>query len=72
VSWKKFLIDMMYLDGYVSLLPSTPTSPTRPCSFNTNHMEPGAHISALKHDKTDFEVPRWHPASDDLLQEEDI
>ncbi|KAJ4785276.1 Glycosyltransferase family protein 2 [Rhynchospora pubera] len=56
-SWKKFLIDMMYLRGYVSLYPNFPNQ----SSFSTNHMEPGAHISAkdnvVKHDKTDFEVP---------------
>ncbi|KAL9143524.1 hypothetical protein ABFS82_14G242400 [Erythranthe guttata] len=56
-SWKKFLIDMMYLRGYVSLYPNFPEQ----ASFSTNHMEPGAHISAkdnvVKHDKTDFEVP---------------
>ncbi|KAK1307989.1 hypothetical protein QJS10_CPA09g02073 [Acorus calamus] len=56
-SWKKFLIDMMYLRGYVSLYPNFP----RQASFSTNHMEPGAHISAkdnvVKHDKSDFEVP---------------
>ncbi|CAK9165196.1 unnamed protein product [Ilex paraguariensis] len=56
-SWKKFLIDMMYLRGYVSLYPNFPNQ----TSFSTNHMEPGAHISAkdnvVKHDKSDFEVP---------------
>ncbi|KAF6167842.1 hypothetical protein GIB67_027620 [Kingdonia uniflora] len=56
-SWKKFLIDMMYLRGYVSLYPNFPNQ----TSFSTNHMEPGAHISAkdnvVTHDKTDFEVP---------------
>lgn len=56
-SWKKFLIDMMYLRGYVSLYPNFPNQ----MSFSTNHMEPGAHISAkdnvVKHNKTDFEVP---------------
>lgn len=56
-SWKKFLIDMMYLRGYVSLYPNFPNQ----ASFSTNHMEPGAHISAkenvVKHDKEDFEVP---------------
>ncbi|GAB2275071.1 hypothetical protein Dimus_009840 [Dionaea muscipula] len=56
-SWKKFLIDMMYLRGYVSLYPNFPDQ----ASFSTNHMEPGAHIAAkdnvLKHDKHDFEVP---------------
>ncbi|KAL6911319.1 hypothetical protein ACP4OV_000124 [Aristida adscensionis] len=56
-SWKKFLIDMMYLRGYVSLYPNFPNQ----SSFSTNHMEPGAHISAkgnvLRHDKNDFEVP---------------
>ncbi|KAM0949272.1 putative nucleotide-diphospho-sugar transferase [Dioscorea sansibarensis] len=56
-SWKKFLIDMMYLRGYVSLYPNFPNQ----MSFSTNHMEPGAHISAkdnvLKHNRADFEVP---------------
>ncbi|GMH07122.1 hypothetical protein Nepgr_008962 [Nepenthes gracilis] len=56
-SWKKFLIDMMYLRGYVSLYPNFPNQ----ASFSTNHMEPGAHIAAkdnaLTHDKGDFEVP---------------
>ncbi|CAJ2654454.1 unnamed protein product [Trifolium pratense] len=56
-SWKKFLIDMMYLRGYVSLYPNFPNQ----ASFSTNHMEPGAHISAkdnvIKHNKMDFEVP---------------
>ncbi|KAK8947496.1 hypothetical protein KSP40_PGU007341 [Platanthera guangdongensis] len=56
-SWKKYMIDMMYLRGYVSLYPNFPNQ----ASFSTNHMEPGAHISAkdnvLKHDRKDFEVP---------------
>ncbi|RWW77418.1 hypothetical protein BHE74_00014424 [Ensete ventricosum] len=56
-SWKKYLIDMMYLRGYVSLYPNFPGQ----ASFSTNHMEPGAHISAkdnvVKHNKEDFEVP---------------
>ncbi|XP_008805206.1 uncharacterized protein LOC103718255 [Phoenix dactylifera] len=56
-SWKKFLIDMMYLRGYVSLYPNFPNQ----ASFSTNHMEPGEHIrakdNAVKHDKADFEVP---------------
>ncbi|XP_057479617.1 uncharacterized protein LOC130766908 [Actinidia eriantha] len=56
-SWKKFLIDMMYLRGYVALYPNFPNQ----ASFSTNHMEPGAHIAArdnaVKHDKSDFEVP---------------
>ncbi|KAH7301846.1 hypothetical protein KP509_23G046100 [Ceratopteris richardii] len=56
-SWKKFLIDMMYLRGYVALYPNFPNQE----SFSTNHMEPGAHISAadnvVKHNKEDFEVP---------------
>ncbi|XAR59983.1 hypothetical protein NMG60_11033187 [Bertholletia excelsa] len=56
-SWKKFLIDMMYLRGYVSLYPNFPNQ----ASFSTNHMEPGAHIAAkdnvVKHNKSDFEVP---------------
>ncbi|KAL0369645.1 UNVERIFIED_CONTAM: hypothetical protein Scaly_0366900 [Sesamum calycinum] len=48
---------MMYLRGYVSLYPNFPNQ----ASFSTNHMEPGAHISAkdnvVRHDKADFEVP---------------
>lgn len=61
-SWKKFLIDMMYLRGYVTLYPNFPNQ----TSFSTNHMERGAHIGAatnnLKHDPMDFIVP--------LLQED--
>ncbi|KAK6936060.1 hypothetical protein RJ641_033090 [Dillenia turbinata] len=56
-SWKKFLIDMMYLRGYVSLYPNFPNQ----ASFSTNHVEPGAHIRAkdniVRHNKEDFEVP---------------
>ncbi|KAE8655397.1 protein-tyrosine sulfotransferase-like [Hibiscus syriacus] len=56
-SWKKFLIGMMYLRGYISLYPNFPNQ----ASFSTNHMEPGAHISAkdnvVRHDKADFKVP---------------
>nr|GMD29468.1 uncharacterized protein LOC109170870 [Ipomoea batatas] len=56
-SWKKFLIDMMYLRGYVTLYPNFPNQ----TSFSTNHMEPGAHIAAkdnvVGHKKDDFEVP---------------
>lgn len=56
-SWKKFLIDMLYLRGYVSLYPNFPNQQ----SFSTNHMEPRAHISTkdnvVKHNKADFEVP---------------
>ncbi|GLJ49278.1 hypothetical protein SUGI_1041310 [Cryptomeria japonica] len=56
-SWKKFLIDVMYLRGYVTLYPNFPNQR----SFSTNHMEPGAHIGAkdnnLTHKKEDFEVP---------------
>ncbi|KAJ7560479.1 hypothetical protein O6H91_04G131600 [Diphasiastrum complanatum] len=56
-SWKKFLIDMMYLRGYVTLYPNYPNQ----TSFSTNHMEPGAHINAndnsLSHKREDFTVP---------------
>ncbi|BFI43079.1 hypothetical protein MPTK2_8g14800 [Marchantia polymorpha subsp. ruderalis] len=56
-SWKKFLIDVMYLRGYVTLYPNFPNQ----TSFSTNHLEPGAHINAtdnvLKHKREDFEVP---------------
>ncbi|KAI4383796.1 hypothetical protein MLD38_009595 [Melastoma candidum] len=56
-SWKKFLIDMMYLRGYVSLYPNFPDQ----SSLTTNHMEPGTHISrkenVVTHKREDFEVP---------------
>ncbi|XP_002973886.2 uncharacterized protein LOC9656675 [Selaginella moellendorffii] len=56
-SWKKFLIDMMYLRGYVTLYPNFPNQ----TSFSTNHMEPGAHINSsdnvVEHKRSDFEVP---------------
>lgn len=41
-SWKKFLIDVMYLRGYVTLYPNFPNQ----TSFSTNHLEPGAHINS--------------------------
>ena len=63
-SWKKFLIDMMYFRGYVTLYPNFPNQ----ASFSTNHMEPGVHINAsdnlVVHRKEDFEVP--------LLKEEEF
>ncbi len=56
-SWKKFLIDMMYLRGHVTLYPNFPNQ----TSFSTNHMEPGVHIAAadnvVTHHKEDYEVP---------------
>jgi hypothetical protein len=56
-SWKKFLVDLMYLRGYVTLYPNFPNQ----TSFSTNHMEPGVHINAsgnaIEHSKEDFEVP---------------
>lgn len=56
-SWKKFLIDLMYLRGYVTLYPNFPNQ----TSFSTNHMEPGAHINAsdnaVQHRREDFQVP---------------
>lgn len=69
-SWKKFLIDMMYLRGQVTLYPNFPNQ----SSFSTNHMEPGAHISAvdnsLTHLKIDFEVPLlqvWFPYTTTII-----
>ncbi|GFZ17889.1 glycosyltransferase family protein 2 [Actinidia rufa] len=56
-SWEKLLIDMMYLRGYVALYPNF----SNQTSLSTNHMERGDHIAgkdnAVKHDKSDFEVP---------------
>ncbi|KAA8544066.1 hypothetical protein F0562_021757 [Nyssa sinensis] len=58
--WIKYALLAYHYDpqvGYVSLYPNFPNQ----ASFSTNHMEPGAHISAkdnvVKHDKSDFEVP---------------
>lgn len=71
-SWKKFLIDMMYLRGYVSLYPNFPNQ----TSFSTNHMEPGAHINAsenvLNHKKEDFEVPLLQEDFRNLLQNQKL
>ena len=36
-SWKKFLIELSYLEGYVVLYPNFPNQ----SSFSTNHLEPG-------------------------------
>ena len=44
-SWKKFLIDMMYLRGYVTLYPNF--GPNQP-SFSTNHMELGVHVNSAQ------------------------
>jgi len=56
-SWKKFLIELSYLEGYVVLYPNFPNQ----SSFSTNHLEPGEHIASkankLKHLPIDFTVP---------------
>jgi hypothetical protein len=71
-SWKKFLIDMMYLRGYVTLYPNFPNQ----TSFSTNHMEPGAHINAsenvLNHKREDFEVPLLQEDFRNLLQNQKL
>jgi hypothetical protein len=67
-SWKKFLIDMMYLRGYVTLYPNF--GPGQP-SLSTNHVEPGAHVdsahNALPHRAQDYEVPLLTRDFGDLL-----
>lgn len=59
-SWKKFLIELSYLNGYVVLYPNFANQ----TSFSTNHIEQGEHISgklnALKHRRIDFTVPLMH------------
>ncbi|KAL2609762.1 hypothetical protein R1flu_028335 [Riccia fluitans] len=66
-SWKKFLIDLMYLRGYVTLYPNFPNQ----TSFSTNHLEPGAHIgnkaNVLSHKREDFEVPLMYEDFRQLL-----
>ena len=56
-SWKKFLIELMWLKGWVTLYPSF----FNQTSFSTNHLEPGEHIggkaNTLKHRPIDFVVP---------------
>ena len=56
-SWKKFLIELSYLRGYVVLYPNFHNQ----SSFSTNHLEPGEHIASktnkLKHLPIDFTVP---------------
>ncbi|XP_024371047.1 uncharacterized protein [Physcomitrium patens] len=71
-SWKKFLIDMMYLRGYVTLYPNFPNQ----TSFSTNHMEPGAHINAsdnvVKHNREDFVVPLLYEDFQPLLPKQKL
>jgi len=56
-SWKKFLIELAYLRGYVVLYPNFGNQ----SSFSTNHLEPGEHIASktnrLAHLPIDFTVP---------------
>lgn len=56
-SWKKFLIELMYLRAKWMLYPNFRNQ----SSFSTNHLEPGEHIAAkantLDHDPADFTVP---------------
>lgn len=63
-SWKKFMIEMMYLRGEFMLYPNHPEER----SFSTNHLEKGVHIGAeaagkagsgtvIVHRKEDYTVP---------------
>ncbi len=56
-SWKKFMIELMYLRGQVVLYPNLRNQ----TSFSTNHLERGEHIggkkNSLRHDPADFTVP---------------
>ncbi|KAL1530130.1 hypothetical protein AB1Y20_001048 [Prymnesium parvum] len=62
-SWKKFLMELMHLRGYVFLYPNFYNQ----TSFSTNHLEVGEHIgskgSKLKHRPIDFTVPLLHDRS---------
>ena len=59
-SWKKFLIELSFLKGYVVLYPNFRNQ----SSLSTNHLEQGEHIAgkvnALKHNPLDFTVPLIH------------
>ena len=63
-SWKKFMIEMMFLRGEFMLYPNFPGER----SFSTNHLEKGVHIGAeaagkrssaavVEHRKEDYTVP---------------
>ena len=56
-SWKKFMIELAYLRGYLFVYPSLRNQ----SSFSTNHLEAGEHINGkkntLKHLPIDFTVP---------------
>lgn len=62
-SWKKFLIELCFLRGWVVLYPNFHNQ----TSFSTNHLEPGEHIggkaNTLKHRPIDFVVPLMHSAT---------
>ena len=56
-SWKKFMIELCYLQGHTFLYPSFRNQ----SSFTTNHMEVGEHIGGkanrFRHRPIDFTVP---------------
>ena len=60
VSWKKFMIELCHLRGYVMLYPNF----FNQSSFSTNHLEKGEHvgskISMHRHLPIDFTVPLLH------------
>lgn len=45
-SWKRFLIELIYMKGYVMIYPNLP----RQHSFSTHHREPGEHTRAEAED----------------------
>jgi hypothetical protein len=63
-SWKKFLIELSFLRGYVVVYPNFANQ----SSLSTNHLEPGEHIKGkankLKHKPIDFTVPLLHNPSE--------
>lgn len=61
-SWKKFMVEIMYVEGWYMLYPSYPNQ----VSFSTNHLEVGEHITVndTDHKAKDYTVP--------LMQLEDL
>ena len=66
-SWKKYMIEMMFMKGLYMLYPNFPDQ----LSFSTNHLEAGEHIKAndTDHKASDYTVPLVYPGDIPKLAE---
>ena len=65
-SWKKFMIEIMYVHGWYMLYPSFPDQ----VSFSTNHLEIGEHIQEHDPDHLaeDYTVPLFQPKHKQIFE----